>query len=92
MFFVDGADYTGGLLTATFSGSSTAVVQVPTLPDDDVEGVESFTAVIQVPAETTQDYRVTAGSPDTATVLINDDDSKLIQSCECFSFNFAVFI
>ena len=83
LYFVDDADYTGGLLTATFSGSSTAVVQVPTIPDDLVEGVENFTAVIQVPAETTRDCRITAGSPDAATVLINDKDSKLIQS---FSF------
>ena len=74
LFIIDGADYTGGLLTATFNGSSTAVVQVPTLPDDDVEGVESFTAVIQVSAETIRDYRVTAGSPDKATIQINDND------------------
>ena len=92
LLIIDGADYTGVLLTATFSGSSTAVVQVPTLHDDDVEGAENFTAVIQVPAETTRDYRVTAGSPDTATVLINDDESKLIQSCELFSVYFAAFI
>ena len=78
LLITDGADYTGGLLTATFNGSSTAVVQVPTLQDDLVEGVESFTAVIQVPAETIRDYRVTAGSPDKATVQINDNDSKLI--------------
>ena len=78
LLIVDGADYTGGLLNATFSGSNTTVVQVPTLPDDLVEGVENFTAVIQVPAETIRDYRVTAGSPDKATVQINDNDSKLI--------------
>ena len=90
LLIVDGADYTGGLLNATFSGSSTAVVQVPTLPDDLVEGVENFTAVILVPAETT--CNITAGSPDTATVQINDEDSKLIQNCECFSFNLARFV
>ena len=75
LLIADGADYTGGLLTATFSGSSTTSVRVPTLPDKVLEGLETFTGIIQVPPETTTNYRVTAGSPDTATVNIIDDTS-----------------
>ena len=65
-------------MIATFSGSSTAVVQVPTLSDEVAERVENFTAVIEVSTNTTMDYRVMRGSPDNATVQINDDDSKCI--------------
>ena len=50
-----GLDYTGGLLVATFSGSSTTSVQIPTLSDYVLEGVETFTGVIQVPPNTTSD-------------------------------------
>ena len=71
-----GPDYTSGLLTAAFRGSSTAVVSVPTLPDNIVEGEETFTAVILVPVGVTTTYRVRSGTPATATVVINDDDSK----------------
>ena len=76
LLIADGADYTGGLLNATFSGSSTTSVRVPTLPDNVLEGLETFTVVIQVPPETTTNYRVTAGSPDTATVNIIDATSE----------------
>ena len=65
-------------MTATFSGSSTTSVPVPTLSDNVLEGEETFTGVIQVPPETTNDYRVTRGSPDTATVNIFDATSKFI--------------
>ena len=71
-----GLDYTGGLLTASFRGSSTAVVPVPTLHNNIVEGEESFTAVILVPVDATMACRVRSGTPATATVVINDDDSK----------------
>ena len=64
-----GLDYTSSLLTAVFNGSSTAVVSVPTLPDDIVEGEENFTAIIIVPVDATTTYRVTRGTPATATVL-----------------------
>ena len=76
LLIADGADYTGGLYTATFSGSSTTSVTVPTLTDDVLEGLETFTGVIQVPPETTTNYRVTAGSPDTAMVNIIDATSE----------------
>ena len=76
LYATDGPDYTSGLLTAVFRGSSTAVVSVPTLPDNIVEGEENFTAVILVPVDATTTYRVTRGTPATATVVINDDDSK----------------
>ena len=76
ILIADGTDYTGGLYTATFSGNSTTSVQVPTLPDNVLEGLETFTGVIQVPPETTTSYRVTAGSPDTATVNIIDATSE----------------
>ena len=76
LLIADGADYTGGLYNATFSGSSTTSVPVPTLPDDVLEGLEYFTGVIQVPPESTTNYRVTAGSPDTATINIMDATSE----------------
>ena len=76
MLIPDGSDYTGGVLTTAFRGNSTAVVPVPTLPDNIVEGEESFTAAILVPVDATTTYRVTSGTPATATVVINDDDSK----------------
>ena len=78
MLIADGADYTGGLYTATFSGSSTTSVRVPTLPDNVLEGLETFTGVIQVPSETTTTYRVTAGSPDTTMVNIIDTTSEFV--------------
>ena len=76
MLIPGGPDYTSGLLATTFRGSSTAVVSVPTLPDSIVEGEENFTAAILVPLDATTTYRVTRGTPATATVVINDDDSK----------------
>ena len=74
----DGLDYTGGLMTAKFSGTSTASVQVLTLSDNVLEGDETFTGVILVPRDTIRDYRVTPGLPDNATIQIIDDDSKFI--------------
>ena len=68
-------------MTATFSGSSTAVVPVPTLTDNVLEGAENFTVVIQVPPDTTTNYRITRGSPDTATVDIMDSTSKWLTLC-----------
>ena len=76
MLIPDGPDYTSGVLTTAFKGSSTTVVPVPTLPDNIVEGEENFTAVIVVPVDATMAYRVRSGTPATATVVINDDDSK----------------
>ena len=77
LLIVDGATtYTGGLYNATFSGSNTTSVLVPTLPDNVLEGLETLTGVMQVPPEITTNYRVTAGSPDTATVNIMDATSK----------------
>ena len=76
MLIPDGPDYTSGVLTTVFKGSSTAVVPVPTLPDNIVEGEENFTAAIVVPVDATTNYRVESGTPSTATVVINDDDSK----------------
>ena len=65
-------------MTATFSGSSTTSVQVATLPNEVAERVRKLAAVINITANATRDGRVTHGSPDTATVQIDDDDSKLI--------------
>ncbi len=78
-----GPDYTSGLLTAAFRGSSTAVVPVPTLPNNIVEGEENFTAAILVPLDATLACRVTRGTPATATVVINDDYGKL-SALVCF--------
>ena len=80
LYATDGPDYTSGLLTAVFRGSSSAVVSVPTLHDNIVEGEENFAAVILVPLDATMTYRVRSGTPATATVVINDDDSKF-SSC-----------
>ena len=71
-----GLDYTSGVLTTAFRSSSTAVVPVPTLHDNIVEGEENFTAAILVPVDATMAYRVRSGTPATATVVINDDDSE----------------
>ena len=76
MLIPDGADYTGGLLTVTFSGSSTTSVRVPTLPDNVLEGLETCRGVIQVPLDTATNYRVIAGSSDTAMVNITDATSE----------------
>ena len=65
-------------MTATFSGSSTTSVQVATLPNEVAERVRKLAAVINITANATRDGRVTHGSPDTATVQIDDDDGKLI--------------
>ena len=72
----DGADYTGGLLIASFSGSSTTSVRVPTLSDEIAERIESFTAIVKVPANATRVSRMNGS--DIATVQIKDDDGKLL--------------
>ena len=84
-FAVDGEDYTGGVYNVTFVGSNTATVPVPSIDDDTVEGVENFTAVIRVPSDTQRDHMVTRGSPDTAIVEINDNDSKCYQQTTAYS-------
>ena len=86
LLIADGPDYTGGLYTATFSGSSTTSVPVPSLPDNVLEGLEYFTGVIQVPPETTTNYRVTAGSPDSAMVNIIDATSEFIIHATCLLY------
>ena len=86
MLIPDGPDYTSSLLTAVFRGNSTAIVPVPTLPENIVEGEESFTAVILVPVEATMAYRVTRGSPATATVVIIDNDSKFSAKCTYLNY------
>ena len=88
MLIPDGPDYTSSLLTAVFRGNSTAVVPVPTLPDYIVEGEESFTAAIVVPVDATMAYRVTRGSPATATVAIIDNDSKFSAIIKCTYLNY----
>ena len=77
-------------MTVIFNGSNTAVVQVPTLSDEVAERMENFTAVIEVSTNTTRDYRVMHGLPDTATVQIDDDDSKHI-GCE-YWFIFIIIV
>ena len=72
----DGADYTGGLLTSTFSGSSTTSVRVPTLSDEIAERIERFTAIVKVPANATRVSRMNGS--DIVTVQIKDDDGKLL--------------
>ena len=65
-------------MTATFNGSSTTSVQVTALPDDVLEGLETFTGVIQLPPDTTTNFRVTASLPDTAMVNIIDATGEFI--------------
>ena len=75
-FSTVGEDYIGEVYNVTFDGSNIATVPVPSVDDDLVEGVEEFTAVIRVPNDTQREHLVTRGSPDTATVEINDNDSE----------------
>ena len=72
----DGADYTGGLLTAKFNGSNTTSVPVSTLSNEIAERIESFTAIVKVPANATRVSRMNAS--DIATVQIKDDDGKFL--------------
>nr|WNS50027.1 Na-Ca exchanger/integrin-beta4-like protein [Halisarca dujardinii] len=71
-------DYLGEVYNVTFEGTNVAVVPVPSIDDDLVEGVEEFTAVIVVPADTQREHLVTRGSPDTAVVEINDNDMLMV--------------
>ena len=88
MLIPDCLDYTSSLLTAVFRGNSTAIVPVPTLPDYIVEGEENFAAVIIVPVDATVAYRITRGSPATATVVIIDNDSKFSAIIKCTFINY----
>ena len=76
MFLAVGEDYVGEVYNVTFDGSNMATVPVPSIDDSIVEGVEDFTAVIRVPNDTQREHLVTRGSPDTAIVEINDNDSE----------------
>ena len=73
---VDGEDFTGGTYTATFqAGSTTASVSIPITNDSVLEGTESFNGSLSIP-QAAADLKVTAGSADTATVNILDDDGR----------------
>ena len=67
---------------------------VPTLSDDVLEGLEYFTGVIQVPPDTTTNYRVTASSPDTAMVNIIDATSEyhLCNLAKLCTYTYIVYI
>ena len=67
----DSGDYTGGSSTVTIlAGQSTAVIEIPILGDTDEEADETF----QVELTSVAGPGV-VGSPGTATVTIEDDDS-----------------
>ena len=59
----------------TFGATETSqIVMVPILADNNLEGVEQFTAMLTLPAG---QVGVTLGA-DMATVEITDDDCKLV--------------
>ena len=68
------ADYLGGERRAIFEiGSSIATVEYSTVNDGIREGIESFIAELTVPPEM-QAMGIVAGTPDRATVNINDKE------------------
>ena len=70
-----GEDYTTTSQTVTFQPTETSqIVMVPILVDNNLEGVEQFTAMLSLPAG---QVGVTLGA-DMATVEITDDDCKLV--------------
>ena len=70
-----GEDYTTTSQTVTFQPTETSqIVMVPILVDNNLEGVEQFTAMLTLPAG---QVGVTLGA-DMATVEITDDDCKLV--------------
>ena len=74
-----GVEYTGGTYTATFqAGSTTASVSIPITDDSVLEGRESFTGSLSIP-QASADLGVSAGSADTATVSIGDNDNVIVQ-------------
>ena len=78
LFPPDPDDYMGGNFTVTFSqGSTTAQVAIPV--NNDVGGVdecdEDFKAQISIPEEAAANS-VVAGSDNTATTVIKDDERK----------------
>ena len=75
----DGEDYTGGTYTAIFeAGSTAASVSFPITNDNVLEGTESFIGSLSIP-QASADLGVSAGSADTATVNILDNDNVIVQ-------------
>ena len=71
---VAGEDYSTTSQTVTFQAIETSqIVMVPILADDNLEGIEQFTAMLSLPAG---QVGVVLGA-NMATVEITDDD------CEC---------
>ena len=74
-----GQDYTGGTYTATFlPGLTTSSVSIPIINDNVLEVTEFFTLGLSIPP-TTASLGVSAGSANTATVNIVDNDSVAVQ-------------
>ena len=75
-FPADGRDYIDYIGTLTIpSGVVESLVDVTIVDDDVLEGQEMFTATL-----TTEDPNVDIPSDsDTATVIVNDDDCKLVR-------------
>ena len=68
------ADYQGGERRAIFEiGSNMATVEYSTVNDGIREGIESFIAELTVPLEM-QAMGIVSGTPDRATVNINDSE------------------
>jgi len=71
---IAGEDYTTTSQTVTFQAIETSqTVMVPILADDNLEGVEQFTAMLSLPAG---QVGVVVGA-NMATVEITDDDCEL---------------
>ena len=72
-----GSDYSGESFSVTFpAGVNVMSFNVPIINDNIAELAESFSLTLEIPAESMA-CGVIAGSPDTATVNIVDDEGKL---------------
>ena len=77
--FTDGADFTGGHFTAMFApNQKRAAVPVSILNDTVAEGDETFSASLSVSSEF-KALGVKVGTPNKATVIIEDDDGIVCQ-------------
>ena len=83
---IDGSDYVGGSLSVTFpAGVNVMSFNVSIINDNIAELAESFTLDLVIPAASAA-MGVIAGSPDTATVNIMDDEGELNSSWLSTSF------
>ena len=72
-------DFTPVTTTVTFGATDTMqFINIPINDDDILESTERFIVELSVP-DPASDIGVKEGTPNVTTVIINDNDSKLIQ-------------